>query len=168
VQLLIVRHAPAEDRGPNWPDDALRPLTVRGSERFRAAALGLAALVPRPVAILSSPYVRTWQTAEILGAVGGWPAPTRCDALVSGGDLDGVVAATAGGAQAGLVVLVGHAPDVGMLASLLLTGNPEAARFEWKKGAAGLVDLPDGVHGPGTLQWLLPPKALRALQGFRD
>ncbi|MDA0270681.1 MAG: histidine phosphatase family protein [Chloroflexi bacterium] len=164
MQLLIVRHAPAEDRGAAWPDDALRPLTARGIERFRAAARGLATLVPPPVAILSSPYVRTWQTAEILAAEATWLPPTRCDALGSGGDLTGVLAAVEEVTTAGLVVIVGHAPDVGMLASLLLTGDPEAAPFEWKKGTAGLLDLPAGVHGPGTLQWLLPPKALRALQ----
>ncbi|MGI9116098.1 MAG: SixA phosphatase family protein, partial [Gaiellales bacterium] len=69
TDVVIVRHAIAEERDPQrWPDDGLRPLTAFGRERFAPAARGLGTLVGRPERVLASPYVRTWQTAEILCA----------------------------------------------------------------------------------------------------
>src|ERR1700680_3697749 len=82
MNVYLVRHAIAGVRDAGqWPDDSLRPLTKKGERRFRNAARGLAGFVPAPKAVLSSPYVRAWQTATILQEEAGWPAPTACDAL---------------------------------------------------------------------------------------
>ena len=60
------------------------------------------------------------------------------------------------------LALVGHEPDLGELAARLLGAR---GGVEFKKGAVCLIDV-DGATpgGPGTLRWLLPPKALRALE----
>ena len=65
--LYLVRHAVAEERGPAWPDDTLRPLTERGQRRFARAATGFVRLEGVPDSILTSPLVRARQTAEIAG-----------------------------------------------------------------------------------------------------
>jgi hypothetical protein len=59
------------------------------------------------------------------------------------------------------IVLVGHEPDLGELAARLIGAR---GNIEFKKGAVCLIEV-DGATpgGPGTLQWMLPPKALRAL-----
>ena len=31
LEVYLVRHAPAGERGPEWPDDSLRPLTDKDS-----------------------------------------------------------------------------------------------------------------------------------------
>jgi phosphohistidine phosphatase len=67
VYLYLVRHAVAHKRAPErWPDDGKRPLTPGGEEEFRGAARGLAEIIPEVEVLLSSPYERAWQTAEIL------------------------------------------------------------------------------------------------------
>ena len=66
--LYLVRLAIAEERGAAWPDDAKRPLTADGAKRWRREAAGLAALDARPDLILTSPYARARQTADLLAA----------------------------------------------------------------------------------------------------
>ncbi|MDQ4042861.1 MAG: histidine phosphatase family protein, partial [Actinomycetota bacterium] len=81
MDLYVVRHAVAQKRDENiWPDDSERPLTVEGEEKFRRAARGLLRLVPEVEVVLSSPFTRTWGTAEILEQA-GWPAPVPCEEL---------------------------------------------------------------------------------------
>jgi len=85
LEVIVVRHAIAFERDRRrWPDDALRPLTPAGKRRFRKAALGLRKWSPRVDAVLSSPFVRTRQTAELLTKFAGWPAAIECSALVPG------------------------------------------------------------------------------------
>src|SRR5919204_6466934 len=65
MRLLIIRHAIAVPRGtPDMADDQ-RPLTPKGRKRFRRAARGLAAILKRPDALLSSPLPRARETADI-------------------------------------------------------------------------------------------------------
>ncbi len=64
--LYLVRHAIAAERGEQYPDDAKRPLTTQGMTRFRKAVRGLAELDVEVDLILTSPFVRARQTADIL------------------------------------------------------------------------------------------------------
>ncbi|MDP2326822.1 MAG: histidine phosphatase family protein [Dehalococcoidia bacterium] len=164
MRLLLVRHAIAEERNAaRWPDDADRPLSADGEARFRPAARGLAPLVPRADVVLSSGYRRAWRTAEVLAEEAGWPAPAECAALEPGGDAEGVLAAVDGrnGAPGSLVVLVGHEPDLGDLASALI-GTTEGVPGAWKKGGALLLErAPGEPPGRARLLWYHPPKALR-------
>jgi phosphohistidine phosphatase len=59
------------------------------------------------------------------------------------------------------LALVGHEPDLGELAARLLGAR---GSIEFKKGGMCLIET-DGATpaGPGTLRWMLTPKALRAL-----
>src|SRR5207302_5715910 len=69
MQLLLIRHAPAEPRledGGTQPDDGLRALTPKGRRRMRRAARGLLVAQPTVDLVATSPLVRTTQTAEIV------------------------------------------------------------------------------------------------------
>ena len=166
MDLYLVRHAIAEERdAERWPDDAARPLTSRGRSRFRRAAHGLAEAVPAPGVLLSSPYERSWATAELLEREAAWPAPRALPALAPGTaphELLETVLAEAG--DAAVVALVGHEPDLHRLASYLLTGSPAALVMEWHKGGVACVrwDGPPRA-GAATLAWQLPPRILRRL-----
>jgi broad specificity phosphatase PhoE len=62
MNLYIVRYAVAYKRDADrWPDDAKRPLTPEGEERFRWVARGILRLVPEVGVVLSSPFVRAWR-----------------------------------------------------------------------------------------------------------
>ena len=74
MQLFIVRHGIAIDReDPKCPPDPERFLTEEGIEKTRQAAKGVAEIGAVPDSMLSSPYIRAAQTAEIFAAVLEYP-----------------------------------------------------------------------------------------------
>src|SRR5688572_16789111 len=111
MQLYLVRHAIAGNRDPErWPDDSERPLTKRGWRRFSMAARGLRGVVPAVETVLSSPYLRAWETAMILHSDAGWPLPERRDEL-TGGPVGRLVDLLQGCMGGDSVALVGHEPN---------------------------------------------------------
>jgi len=167
VQILLVRHAIAEDRATfattGMADDE-RPLTERGMDRMRAAAAGLAAVVDGLELIGSSPLLRARQTADLVAE--RFPRAERAtlDWMAPGGDRPQALGWLASG-NAASVALVGHEPDLGELASWLLSGRPSPF-VEFKKGAACLLVVEGRVQaGAATLRWHLAPRQLRVLGG---
>jgi phosphohistidine phosphatase len=167
VEIYLVRHAAAFKRDPDrWPDDSQRLLTPEGEEEFRLAARGLARVVPRMDAILSSPYERAWRTAEILSELDSWPAPEPVAVLEP--TLPPEKAALALEDYAGTVAVVGHRPGLHELAAYLLTGDCDGMEVRIKKGGVACIRF-DGVVEPGAgkLRWLLTPEALRSVASHR-
>jgi len=160
MRLLIVRHAIAEDRAPGL-SDAERGLTPEGISKFERAAAGLARIVDRPDAVLTSPLKRARQTAEIAARAWGRVEPREVDALAGGTFTDLAKAVGVHPAEA-TVVLVGHEPHASELLARLL-GSRDGDRFSFKKGGAALVELEDGLEDGGQLVWFLPPRVLREL-----
>src|SRR5260370_10145207 len=70
MRLYLMRHGIAIDReDPDCPAEPERYLTPKGIQRTRAAARGLRAMRVKPTTLLSSPYVRAVQTAQIFSEV---------------------------------------------------------------------------------------------------
>jgi phosphohistidine phosphatase len=161
MELIIIRHAIAVPHGtPGIPDED-RPLTPEGEQKFREAAKGLAALVDRPDALLTSPWLRARQTAAIAAAAWGRIEPIETAALASG-SFDEQAEVLDRYPREATVAVVGHEPWVsGLLARLLGTRHDE--RLEFKKGGVALVEVPGRLAGGGRLVWYLPPKVLRKL-----
>lgn len=161
MRLLVVRHAIAVPRGTPGIRDEERPLTPEGESRFREAAKGLARVVDRPDAILTSPWLRARQTAAIAAAAWGRIQPTEEPAL-AGGSFEELAAALGGLGADATVAIVGHEPHLsGLLARLL--GSRHDDRLEFKKGGAALLDVPGPLAEGGRLVWFLPPRVLRKL-----
>jgi phosphohistidine phosphatase len=164
VNLLVVRHAIAEDRDEAaraGRTDEQRTLTRQGRERMRLGARGLARLVPKLDAIASSPLPRAWQTAEVLSCAFHDLAITELSALAPGGRPSAVADWVAGNAADGTVALVGHEPDLGGLVSWLLAGG--GAFVPLRKGGACLLEASSAGSGMAKLHWCLTPKQLRLL-----
>ena len=66
LELYLVRHGIAAERGPEYPDDSKRPLTGKGIAALRNEAKALNALKVSFDVIIASPLTRTRQTAEVL------------------------------------------------------------------------------------------------------
>lgn len=162
VELYIVRHAIAAERGPEWPDDNKRPLTERGIDRFKQVVAGLVFLDVQLDIIFTSPLLRARQTAELLAEGLPESAPVEtADALAPGHTTLEVmeqIAREAGGATR--VAVVGHEPDLGALAAWLI-GARRALPF--KKGGVCRFEMDSLTSRYATLTWHLPPKALRKL-----
>jgi phosphohistidine phosphatase len=167
VDLYLVRHGVAHERDARrWPDDRRRPLTPGGIRRLRSAAAGLARLVPQVDAVWSSRLVRAWQTAEVLHAAAGWPAPRECPSLEEGLSPARVLREAAANPGLQRLVLVGHAPGLDDLAAYSALGNPAAPLITLRKGGAACLRFAAPPRpGGGILLWLATPKLLRRLAG---
>lgn len=162
MRLVLLRHGPAGTRDPlSWPDDRERPLTDRGLARTQRACAGLVRLEPGISLVLSSPLRRCAQTAECLrGEIGGDARARFTEALSPGGSWRDVLGELESLVETSTVVLVGHEPDLGKLAGVLLFGAPAALPLR-KAGACSIEFETRCAPGKGRLRWFLPPRALR-------
>ena len=160
MRVILFRHGPAGARDPaRWPDDAARPLTSRGARRTRRAALGLRRMEKKVERVMTSPFERADGTARILGRVLGIEAVKTLEALVPGGSSRKVIEALNQEPDASTVVVVGHEPDLGALAGLLVFNN--GATIPLKKAGACSIRFESAVRpGAGTLEWVAPPRML--------
>ncbi|GEM_PF-107724 len=166
MDVYLVRHGDTFDRDlVAWPNDSDRPLTPKGERRWRRAARGFGNVVPEVTAILSSPLVRAWRTAEILADTNKGPVPEQCEALAPESNPTEVLDLLRERPAGATVVLVGHEPHLHTLLSYLLTGDAAKAKTAFEKGAVAYVSFDDEpTAGGGELHWLLSPKALRCLR----
>jgi phosphohistidine phosphatase len=162
-ELYLIRHGVAEERGEAWPDDSKRPLTEDGMDRLRKEARGLTRLGVTVDVMLTSPLVRTRQTAEIVAsALDPKPNIVNAESLAPGGTFQAVVADLEKHAKKARIGLVGHEPSIGELAARLIGSRHP---IEFKKGAVCRIDV-DALppNGPGTLRFFLTPKVLRSIK----
>lgn len=162
-RIYLIRHGVAEERGEAWPDDTKRPLTESGMVRLRKSARGLARLGVSLDVVLTSPLLRTRQTAEIIAAAfDPRPPIVAAESLAPEGSYQAVLDDLEKQARRSCIALVGHEPSIGEFAARL-AGSRHA--WELKKGAICRVDLAAlPPSGPGSLRWLLTPKMLRSLR----
>jgi phosphohistidine phosphatase len=161
-ELYLIRHGVAAERGDNYPDDAKRPLTNDGVQKLRKEAKALVALDITLDIILTSPLVRTRQTAEVIAAVFRNPPPiVNMPSLAPGSAHNAIIEELAKHHRRHHIALVGHEPGIGELAGRLLGVRRP---LEFKKGAICRIDvaaLPPA--GPGSLRWFVTPRILRKI-----
>ena len=127
MEIILWRHADAEDGA----DDLARRLTAKGVAQAAAMADWLRGRLPSAFSLLASPARRAQQTAAAL------QAQIETDpALAPGASVAQIVRACEG--RRGLVIVVGHQPDLGRAAAHLVSGT----RGEWPldKGALWWID----------------------------
>ena len=124
MKIYIMRHGPAEDQAPTGRDYDRR-LTSSGRARTELAAHELGRW-ERPKRVISSPLVRTVETAEVVvSALGLTLDVERREELAPGGDARGLLSELAvEGAKR--VIVIGHEPDVSTLAARLLPSWPRS------------------------------------------
>jgi len=165
MKVYLVRHAIAQERSrARWPNDAMRPLTAAGKQRFRKAARGLARLLPKSALLLTSPFVRARDTALILARVAKLRSPVEAPELASGRPASEAFELLRLRKKAA-IVLVGHEPNLSIFLSEALAEERALLKIEFKKGGAACVEFAGAIQpGGATLKWLMPPRALRALK----
>jgi len=151
--LLLLRHGEAEEPGPGRPD-AKRRLTPQGEAENRLCLEAVRRAGVRPDAIVHSPLVRAAQTAqaaaEFLEPPDGLNEDER---LACGAELQDVAAISRQYGRETLM-LVGHNPDLSLIAGELIGG----AAVALKTSGIAAVRLPVVAAGAGELQWLIKPK----------
>jgi phosphohistidine phosphatase len=162
MQLYVVRHGIAIDReDPKCPADPERYLTEEGIEKTKRVAAAVAALDASPDLLLSSPYVRAMQTAEIFATALGYAKSRirRADLLLPGGDPMLFFRELAKDKQTSTLFVFGHAPHLDELIATALGSKHHITSL--KKAGVALLELKRVSPPNGQLLWLATPKILR-------
>jgi phosphohistidine phosphatase len=162
MQLFIVRHGIAVDREePKCPADPDRFLTDEGIEKTRLVAQGVAEVSAAPDLMLTSPYLRALQTAEIFATKLGFAKQKikKSDFLLPGAEPLQLFRELARDKELSVVFVFGHAPHLDdVLATALGTKHHISSL---KKAGVAHVELRRLVPPSGELIWLGTPKLLR-------
>lgn len=162
MDLYIVRHGIAIDReDPKCPADPDRYLTEEGIDKTKQAAKGVAALGVGADLLLSSPYVRAMQTAEIFADALGYTRQKirKTETLLPGCDPLGLFRELVREKQASSVFCFGHAPQLDEVIAYSLGSKRVLTAL--KKAGVALIQLTKVSPPAGTLAWLGTPKILR-------
>ncbi len=157
MDLYLLRHGDAEPR-TTAVKEAARELTSKGREDVRRVIKFVRAKLT-PITILTSPYTRARQSAEIAAkALGNAEISESRNLLPSAkpatlwNELHARMDKTP-------VLLVGHEPHLSSLLAFLTGG---AGNVEIKKGALLRITINGTREVPaGVLKWLIPPSLLR-------
>ena len=162
MNLYILRHGIAVERGTPGIKDADRPLTPKGRRRLRQVTGAMREMELSFDLILSSPFARALQTAEIVARTF-----KQKNKLVLSSEL------TPGGNPKLLIeqinkikprpkyiLLVGHEPYLSQFIGLLLAGNTNTA-IDLKKGGLCKLEIETLRYGRcASLIWLLTPQQM--------
>jgi phosphohistidine phosphatase len=162
LDIVILRHGIAADRDAQaYPHDPGRPLTPRGRRRVAGVVRALAARGVAPVVILSSPYLRAVQTAEIAAEAFGI-AVRRIETTEALAPMaaPGVILRQLARRKQGPVLLVGHAPHLDRLIAQCLTGSADPVTA-LRKGAVACLRLERLRPLRARLEWLVTARLMR-------
>lgn len=162
MEIYVVRHGIAIDReDPKCPPDPERYLTEEGIEKTKRVAAGVEALGASPDLLLSSPYVRAIETAEIFAAALDYLKQKirRTDLLLPGAEPTLFFRELVKDKQTSTVFIFGHAPQLDDLIATALGSKHHLTSL--KKAGVALLELKRVSPPSGQLIWLAPPKLLR-------
>ena len=164
MQLYIVRHGIAIDReDQKCPPDPERFLTSEGIEKTRQVARGVAEVGVAPDLLLSSPYIRAFQTAELFAAELEYSKGKirKTDLLLPGAEPMQLFRELANDKDLSVVFLFGHAPHLDDLIATSIGSRHHISSL--KKAGVAMVELKRLVPPSGELVWLATPKLLRKI-----
>lgn len=160
MNLYLIRHAIAEEESPTG-DDSQRGLTDKGAKKMRQIAKGLRELGVEFDYILTSPYIRAEQTAEILGDVLKMKKRiVTSENLAPTGNPDQLLTEINEKYSVNSLAIVGHEPYLSNLVGLL-TADGSPIEMTFKKGGVCYLTTDDLHHTrKANLEWLLTPGIL--------
>lgn len=166
MKLLFVRHAIAVDRdiyAKLKKKDQDRPLTNSGKSQFEKIAPKILKLIRKPNFIISSPYLRARETAEILAAMTSSATELAQDNILLPDEsainfIKWFNTKFQAHTKGETLVLVGHEPHLSLLLSLLCA-NSKKPIITLKKGGCALIKFKGPLRaGCATLECLFAPK----------
>ncbi|HZO56293.1 MAG TPA: phosphohistidine phosphatase SixA [Bryobacteraceae bacterium] len=157
MDLYLLRHGIAENGRPGMPD-AERELTPEGRKKLREVMRVARAAGVQPDYVLTSPYARALQTAEIAAQILEYSGELlHTQALVPHSRPELVWDEVRIHRDAAQLLLVGHEPLFSNLASFLL--DAPSLRVDFKKGALLRIEIDQlGPKPRGVLRWFISPK----------
>jgi phosphohistidine phosphatase len=153
VKLYLIQHGEA---APEEVDSA-RPLTAKGRSDVQKIASFLKGAGVRPGAILHSGKTRARQTAEIISAQLGPDCQVReREGFAPNDPVTALIKEISG--MADDLMIVGHLPFLGKLASLLIAGSESKNLVVFRQG--GVVCLQRTEGQTWQVAWMVTPELL--------
>jgi phosphohistidine phosphatase len=155
MQVHLLRHGTAEDIRAGGSDFE-RKLTAAGREEVRRA-IECARPAIAPTLILSSPYARAVETAEIAAEVVGYTGNImRTEALEPTASPHLVWQEIRSRPDESQILLAGHEPLLSQLTAYLL--DCPTLHVDMRKATLVRIDIDRFAGKPcGVLKWILPP-----------
>jgi phosphohistidine phosphatase len=148
MQLYLLRHAEAVNHAAS---DAERALTEKGVEQAHAVGRFCAKRKLAPDLVVTSPYLRASQTAQLVATALNATVETA-GFLASGMRPECGAAELKSYERFGRLMIVGHEPDFSLLAAWLL-GLRSNENLHLRKASLILLDLPAVAAGAATLEF---------------
>jgi phosphohistidine phosphatase len=156
MEIYLLRHGIAEDQKPGMRD-ADRALTDKGVRKLRAVLERAREAGVKPSLILTSPYRRARETAEVAHEILGCREPIEeTERLIPSASPDNVWEEIRTHRQEESLLLAGHEPLMSALYAHLL-GTPSLI-VQVKKASLGCISMEGvGARPRGALFWLITP-----------
>jgi phosphohistidine phosphatase len=167
MEIYLLRHGIAVERGaPGFENDSARPLTSKGKKQLKKVSEAMKKMSLNFAVILSSPFLRAKQTAEIIAADLKLKKRLKfSDALTPESDVKNfIVQLQKLKPLPKKILLVGHEPFSSGLISLLVTGDFQLQLDFKKSGLCKLEIKKLSVGKCATLAWLLTPKQMKLMR----
>lgn len=157
MKLFIIRHAAAIEKSREMADER-RYLTPEGRTYSRKTARTMRENGAEPDVILTSPLIRSVQTADIVAETLSFIGPVMVtDELSPGFDPVALRKLLAGYQSAKELLIVGHEPDLSSVVSSLLSLRNG---FDFKKGAAVRLKIDPTFSTPAAFKWMAAGRKL--------
>ena len=156
MTIYVLRHAIAEVRRQGHPD-ATRALTASGMQKLRIVLRRARQAGVSPAVILTSPYTRAEETAEIAAEILGCKRKLIITKALLPSSSPDRIWKEISAIEAPSVLIAGHEPLLSQFVAFLL--NCPAFQVDLKKGAMVRLDVASSEQRPnGILKWMLTPK----------
>lgn len=154
MEIYLLRHAIAEDHAPSGRD-ADRRLTEQGRTKLRRVMKRAHNAGVSPSLILSSPYDRAFESAEIAAQELGYEGKIlHTDSLIPGSSPPRVWSELRAHRTESAVLLAGHEPLFSSIVAWMLGSTRTMIHF--RKAALVRIDVEAlGAEPKGVLKWML-------------
>ena len=164
MNLYLMRHAIATELEENTEDNQ-RPLTEKGRKKLGKIARNLEKLDLKFDVILTSPYLRACQTADVVADALDIKSKNvvETENLTPLGFADKLVEEINAREPVANILIVGHEPFLSQLIGMLVAGDGSLS-IDMKKAGLCKLSIEQLTYGRcATLEWLLTPAQLTAI-----
>ncbi len=161
LELYVIRHGQAGTSVKKEKEDEARQLTKKGKKKMHEIAKGLKKLEIAFDIVLTSPFARAKESAEILCNDG--TEVTLCNQLKPGSSYSELIKFLNTLKGAKKIALVGHEPFLSRFTSFCLSKSKKSF-IDLKKGAVLKLGSDKKIKAGGCeLAWLMEPSQLTRL-----
>ena len=160
MDIYLVRHGAAHTK----EDDPERHLNKDGLDQCHLSGRALRRLDIKFDLVISSPKVRASQTAEIIAKEVGYPKDEIkiTETLEPTASPKDTISYLNNFTEKNKIMLTGHLPLLGNLASELLSKNSQISLY-FEAGAVCQIGVDQPISHAGIFRWFLTPEQLRLI-----